>query len=291
MTDPRGPGSPFHLLFDDDTADAASAASLPAAYQKIYGGDWQIPTMEGRPYIFTNFAQSRDGRISYAEPGIASGGDVTGFNVHDRWLMGLLRARADAILMGDVTVTMEPEFTFCAESISPDDAAAFSALRRAEGRAPLPLVVILSFTGKINWHEDCFQDPRTQILLATTTAGAAAVTECNCAATVEVVALGEESVDLPRLVKLLYTDHGVRNLLCEGGSRVLANMLDAGLVDEEFVTFCPNFVGRTAERHRPSYTEGVAWTPADAPYSKPLALRRADDLLYLRTRVQYRGQS
>ena len=175
MSNPQGPGSPFQLLFDDAPPTVDGKNSLAASFQEIYGSDWQIPTIDGRPYTFTNFAQSRDGRISFAEPGIATGGDVTGFNVHDRWLMGLLRARADAILMGDVTVTMEPEFTFCAESISPNDASAFTALRQAEGRKPLPLVVILSFTGQINWNEPCFQDTRTQVLLATTTAG-----RCQC---------------------------------------------------------------------------------------------------------------
>ncbi|MCB0187184.1 MAG: dihydrofolate reductase family protein, partial [Caldilineaceae bacterium] len=234
------------------------------------------------------FAQSRDGRISFAEPGIATGGDVTGFNAHDRWLMGLLRARADAILMGDVTVTMEPEILFCAESISPNDAAAFTALRKSEGRAELPLVVILSLAGKINWHEPCFQDARSRILLATTSAGAANVNDCDCAASVEVLVLGEEVVDLPRLVTLLYESYGVRSLLCEGGSRVFANLLDAHLIDEEFVTLCPTFIGRTPTRPRPSYTEGIAWTPSDAPYSKPLNLRRAGDMLYMRTQVQYK---
>lgn len=288
MSDPIGPGSPFQLLFDD-ASPADNALSLPLSFQKIYGGDWQIPVANGRPYTFTNFAQSRDGRISFAEPGIATGGDVTGFNVHDRWLMGLLRARADAILMGDVTVTMEPEILFCAESISPDDAPAFSALRRSEGRTELPLVVILSLEGRINWHEPCFQDERSHILLATTTAGSANVGDCDCAATVEVLSLGEDVVDLQRLVALLYDTYGVRNLLCEGGSRVFANMLDSGLIDEEFVTLCPTFIGRTPTRHRPSYTEGVAWTPADAPYSKPVSLRRADDMLYMRTQVQYKS--
>lgn len=287
MSDPIGPGSPFQLLFDD-AAPVESALSLPLSFQQIYGSDWQIRPAGGRPYTFTNFAQSRDGRISFADPGIATGGDVTGFNAYDRWLMGLLRSRADAILMGDVTVTMEPEILFCAESICPTDAAAFTALRRSEGRSELPLIVILSLTGKINWHEPCFQDERSQIVLATTTEGADNVSDCDCAASVQVLALGEEVVDLQRLVMLLYETYTVRTLLCEGGSRVFANMLDAGLVDEEFVTLCPTFIGRTPTRHRPSYTEGVAWTPTTAPYSKPLSLRRADDMLYMRTQVQYK---
>lgn len=289
MIDPQGPGTPFQLLFDDEPVATDPAASLPAAFRQIYGSDWRIPVVEGRPYTYSNFAQSRDGRISFADAGIATGGDVTGFNMYDRWLMGLLRARADAILMGDVTVTMEPELMFCAESISPNDAPAFTALRQAEGRKALPLVVILSLAGRIDWSEPCFQDPRTQVLLATTTEGAANVNECGCAASVEVLLLGEESVDLPRLVALLYSTYGVRSLLCEGGSRVFANMLNAGLIDEEFVTLCPTFIGRTPTRHRPSYTEGVAWTPSDAPYSKPLNLRRAGDMLYMRTQVQYQN--
>jgi len=288
MSNPQGPGSPFQLLFDDESA-ADGRISLPDAFRQIYGSDWQIPTVEGRPYTFSNFAQSRDGRISFAERGIASGGEVTGFNVHDRWLMGLLRARADAIIVGDVTVVAEPELMFCAESISPNDAEAFTAIRQAEGRKALPLIVILSLSGRISWHEPCFQDPHTQIVLATTTEGAANASDCACAASVEVLPLGEESVDLPQLAALLYETYGVCTLLCEGGARLFANMLQAKLIDEEFVTLCPTFIGRTPTRHRPSYTEGVAWTPTDAPYSKPLSLRRANDMLYMRTQVQYKN--
>jgi riboflavin biosynthesis pyrimidine reductase len=86
---------------------------------------------------------------------------------------------------------------------------------------------------------------------------------------------------------MLHSDYGIRNLLCEGGARVFANMLDAGLIDEEFVTFCPTFVGRSPDRFRPSYCEGVAWLPETAPYSKPISLHRAGDLLFMRTRCHY----
>jgi hypothetical protein len=64
-------------------------------------------------------------------------------------------------------------------------------------------------------------------------------------------------------------------------------LLNLGLVDEEFVTWCPAFVGRSPERQRPSYTEGVAWLPDNAPYSKPLSLHRGGDCLFLRTRCHY----
>lgn len=285
MTNPQGPGSPFQLLFDDDPS---SEPSLPPAFRQIYGGDWRIPQIPGRPYTYTNFAQSRDGRISFNEPGLSTGGDVTGFNAHDRWLMGLLRTRADAVMSGDVTINLETEHIWSAEFICPSDASAFSALRQVEEYAPMPLLVILSLDGKLNFEGACFKHPDARVLLATTARGVAQVQDLPCPATVDLHNLGTQSVDLQRLMQILYSDYGVRNLLCEGGARAFASMLDAGLIDEEFVTFCPNFIGRTHERFRPSYTEGVAWLPTTAPYSKPISLRRAGDFLFMQTRCQYR---
>src|SRR5688572_8693419 len=85
-----GPGSAFELLFDES---GPGGRALPPELQQIYGGDWRVPDNE--TYVYTNFAVSRDGRVSFDEPGHLSGGDVSGFNTHDRWLMALLRARAD----------------------------------------------------------------------------------------------------------------------------------------------------------------------------------------------------
>src|SRR5690606_24087799 len=99
--------------------------------------------------------------------------------------------------------------------------------------------------------------------------------------------LGKESADLHRLMSILCSDYGVHNLLCEGGARVFAGLLDAGLVDEEFVTWCPTFVGRSPQRFRPSYTEGVAWMPDTAPYSRPISLHKAGDYLFMHTRCEY----
>ena len=125
------------------------------------------------------------------------------------------------------------------------------------------------------------------IVIATTTEGAAYASQFECKAKVDIHNLGDKMVDLKKAVSMLYSDYGVRNLLSEGGSTVLAGLLDNGLVDEEFVTLCPTFVGRSATQFRPSYTEGVAWHPATAPYSKPISLHRAGDLLYMRTRCDY----
>ena len=284
MHDPKGPGTPFHLLFSDEpTSDTA----LPDSFRLIYPGDWQLHSRTDRPFVFTNFAQSRDGRVSYNEPGISTGGDVTRFNAHDRWLMGLARSRADAVMMGDVTVKVEGDHLWSAEFICPSDAQAFTNLRRTEKRRPLPFLVVLSYDGNIGYDQAAFQDPHQHIILATTHKGAQVAQDVHCTARMDVLDLGESTVDLHRLMQVLYHDYRVQHLLCEGGPHVMGGMLNAGLVDEEFVTICPTFVGRDPNHFRPSYTEGVAWLPGNAPYSQPVTLHRAGDFLYMRTRCQY----
>ncbi len=283
---PIGPGNPFTMLF---TEDQEQTPSLPEAFRAIYGGDWHIPPITGRPYTYSNFAAARDGRVSYNEPGISSGGDVTNFNAHDRWLMGLLRARADAVMTGDGTLKIEPEHHWTAEFIYPGEEAAFTALRQAEKRTHPPKLVVVSYAGDVNAESFCFQQPDLHIILATTTHGYEQAKDIDCTAHLDVLRLGADWVDLAQLSQLLYTDYHVRTLLCEGGPRLMGGMLQAGLVDEEFLTYCPRFVGETKEKFRPSYVEGVAFLPQTAPYSRPYSLRRAGDFLFLQTRCSYAG--
>ena len=287
MTPPTGLDRPFQLLYTEPVA----APSLPPAYRALYPGDWPMQSHPDRPYIYTNFAPSRDGRISFNEPNSLDASFVTKADPHDRWLMGLLRVRAHAVLVGDITVRLELGHVWTPEFIYPPEAEAFNDLRRAEGYSPIPKLVILSFDGNLDFSEERFQNPELHVILATTERGAqhAAAVDLagQCSAAVDILTLGDESVDLHRLVRQLYNDFGIRNLLCEGGARVFANLLDAGLVDEEFVTYCPTFVGRSPERFRPSYTEGVAWTPDNAPYSQPVSIHKAGDYIFLRTRCLY----
>ena len=59
MHDPKGPQTPFQLLFSDEPT---SDTSLPDSFRAIYPGDWQLHSRNDRPFVFSNFAQSRDGR-------------------------------------------------------------------------------------------------------------------------------------------------------------------------------------------------------------------------------------
>jgi 5-amino-6-(5-phosphoribosylamino)uracil reductase len=243
-----------------------------------------------RPYVFVNFAASHDGRISFNEPGHTGAADVNEGQAHDRWLMGLLRARADAVMVGDGTLRASPGHVWTPEYIFPGDAAAFADLRRTEGRTAVPRLVVLSQTGELPAGAEAFR-AGLPVVVATTTAGARAARALRRRGCVEVVALGEASVDLRALLALLQRRFGVRTLLCEGGARTYGALLGAGCVDDEFLTLCPLLVGSgSGARPRPSLVEGVTFRPGRAPHLSLRSVRQAEDYLFLASRLR-RGLS
>lgn len=283
-----GPGTPFVSLIDEDDGPGLR---LPAAFRRIYGGDWPLPAPEAaRPYTFVNFVTSRDGRVSFAVPGHVGGGDVSLFNAHDQWLMGLLRSRCDAVLNGDNTLRLEPDLLLTPGHIFPADAAAFAALRAAEGRQPVPLHVFLSLQGDLPAGATIFGRPEVPILIATTTRGVAAARALlSGRANVAVRDFGVESVDVAALLAALRREYGVGSLLCEGGPRAYGSLLGAGQIDDEFLTLSPIVIGNYpagSERPRPSLVEGIAFAPGRAPRQRLLAVRRSGDYLFLRSRYR-----
>lgn len=284
-----GPGTPFVSLLDEDVGPGLG---LPEAFRRMYGGDWRLPAPGAtRPYTYMNFVVSRDGRVSFAEPGHLGGGDVSLFNAHDRWLMGLLRSRCDAVLSGDNTLRLDLPLLLTPDYIFPADAAAFAALRAAEGREPVPLHVLLSLEGDLPAEATLFGRPEIPLLIATTTRGVAtARAALGDRANATVRDFGVESVDPVALLAALRQDYGVRSLLCEGGPRVYGSLLGAGQVDDEFLTLSPVVIGDHPPgtgRPRPSLVEGIAFAPGQAPTQRLLNIRRAGDHLFLRSR--YRG--
>ncbi len=282
---PRGPESGFVCLVDES---ADEGLGLPDGFRRVYGGDWRLPPPGTRPYVYSNFVLSRDGRVSFNEPGHMSGANVSGFSVHDRWLMALLRARADAILMGDNTLRIEPDHVWTAEYIFPDDADAFGALRRAEKRMPAPLQVFLSLEGDIDVSAAAIFSRDDHVVLATTTRGAARARALPATrARVDVLELGAEAVDVRALVELLRGSYDVATVLCEGGPRAYGSLLAAGCLDDEFLTLSPVVVGSAPDAPRPGLVEGVTFPATSHPWSRPVTVHRAGDLLFLRSRYAF----
>src|SRR5271169_3317801 len=94
------PSPHFEVLFDH-------AEPSPFADQALAPyGNFGFPSPPAdRPWIYTNFVQSLDGIVSLLGKN-ASGGEIAQ-SASDRWLMDLLRAHADGVLMGMNTLREE----------------------------------------------------------------------------------------------------------------------------------------------------------------------------------------
>ena len=77
---------------------------LPEDLRTLYSGDLRFPADPDRTYVIGNFVSTLDGVVSYEIPGKSGGGEISGFNAADRFIMGLLRASADAIIVGAGTL-------------------------------------------------------------------------------------------------------------------------------------------------------------------------------------------
>jgi riboflavin biosynthesis pyrimidine reductase len=272
-----GPGAPFDLLWEQDLV----GAGLPAEFRHIYGGDWVIPTTPGEIYRYSNFVTSHDGRVSFDVPGHEGGGDVSGFDAHDQWLMGLLRARADAVMVGANTLRSEAEHLWTAQFIFPGSAAAFAELRRTEQRRRFPYQVIVTRTGDVPADAAIFRSADLDVLVVTTERGAAALMgrgNLTC------ILAGADQLDLGAAHRRLFDEFGVRTMLCEGGPRVYGSLLAAGQLNEEFLTWSPVVIGSSDERPRPGLIEGIALPPGNHTRAELLSVRRAGDHLFMRTR-------
>lgn len=281
-----GPGSPFVCLFDEDTT---AGPDLPEDFRAVYGR-WPLPERSDRSYSYANFVTSRDGRVSFNEPGKSGGGPISGNSAHDRWLMGLLRARADAVLVSADEVADNARHSWRAAAIFPDDAAGWTALRSIEQRQPVPLHVVVTRRGTLRRDAATLADPAVPVLVATTDEGVKrAQADAGDAPNVRFWSSGTE-VDFLRLTRELRSAFGVRSLLTEAGPRIFGAMLAAGVLDDEFVTLSPIIAGNSRDRPRPGMVEDVAFDAEDAPRSRPLALLRAGDLLFLHSRYLQRAK-
>jgi hypothetical protein len=76
---------------------------LPTGLASLYGR-LQFPPHPDRPFVIGNFVTTLDGVVALNDSDQSGGGAISGFNQHDRMVMGLLQALADAIIVGAGTL-------------------------------------------------------------------------------------------------------------------------------------------------------------------------------------------
>jgi riboflavin biosynthesis pyrimidine reductase len=274
-------------LFEAPTPDGrARGGPLPADLARRYGADLAIPLRADRPTVVSNFVSTIDGVVAFDTEGRTGGQEVSGASTPDRFLMGLLRATADAVLNGAGTVRSGAHHRWSPAYVYPPAAEAYAAWRRDLGLvAAAPTTVIVSASGSIDPGHPGLRDPDVPVVIITTPAGATRLRAAGLPATVDVVTAGSgDEVEPPAIVEVL-RERGLEVVVCEGGPTLLGGLIGAGLVDELFLTVAPQVAGRSPDVPRLALVEGVAFAIDDAPWTRLVSVMRAESHLFLRYRV------
>ena len=261
---------PLELLYE---ASGLPSFDLPAELRERYGGSLGFD----EPRLVANFVSSVDGVVA-APPIIQSSKLISGRNESDRFVMALLRACADAIVIGSGTLQGSPRSLWMPDGPYRADAEAFADLRRRRRRTPEPALVVLTGTGLIDPGHPALE--RGALVL--TTDGGARRLDGRLPERSEVVSLGAGSaVDLGSALALLRA-RGYRLILSEAGPHVFGGLLSAGLVDELFLTVSPILAGRSPGTARLGLVEGQDHLLRGAAAGRLLSVRRDGAFLFLR---------
>jgi hypothetical protein len=104
----------------------------------LYGGDLAFPPRPDRTHVVANFVQTIDGVVSYTIPGRAGGGEISGFDAADRFVMGLLRSCADAVMVASGTLHADSGHVRTPSFIYPEAGELYAELRSLiPGGAPI----------------------------------------------------------------------------------------------------------------------------------------------------------
>ncbi len=266
-----------------------SVDTLPATLATLYGGGFAIPerVQQERPYVMANFVETIDGVVSYNAPGQTGGAAVSGNNKQDQMVMGLLRAYADAVIIGTSSLRTDANHLHIPSTISPDYADAYAELRTRLGkRDTLPISVIMTASGDINFEDKTFHTPGLQAVIVTTEKGQDALRRKTMPQGVNVHVvpshpLSESGVSPTDALMLLAREYGVQVALYEGGPNLLSSLLKAQVVNELFVTVAPHLAGHSQDTQRFSLVEGHAFQP-DQEWATLMSVKLAGSHLLLR---------
>jgi riboflavin biosynthesis pyrimidine reductase len=271
---------PLQSLFE---TKRGTVLTLPVKLAKLYGS-LRMPAPRSQPLVFSNFVSTLDGVVSLRTRGHGGGGDISGFDAHDRMVMGLLRAIADVVMVGSGTLEADRAHIWTPQAICPEFGSEYGRLRKALGKDASPLNVIVSGSGRLDLRLPVFTSGEVRALILTTTAGARRLARQKPNAAVMIRAIHRSGAAIPAktiLAELSRTTH-VRRILIEGGPILLGDFFSQRLVGEQFLTLAPQIAGRESGDGRLSLVMGQSFAPYRPLWGALSEVRRGASHLYLR---------
>jgi riboflavin biosynthesis pyrimidine reductase len=266
---PATPSLEFQILFE---APGLPRWELPEAVEGVYGSFGIAESV-----VYSNFVASIDGIV--AVPGVArSSALISGGSRADRFVVALLRAAADVVVIGAGTFEAH-EGPWTAEHAYPDAADELISLRHEFGTALKPVLVVVTASGDISRPP-----PADQAAMVLTTAAGTRRMGGGWAGA-EIIDVGESpAVDISSGIEALRA-RGYRRILTEGGPTLMGDALKAKAIDEVFLTISPLMVGGGEDPGRPTLASGVDLL-GEGLSGRLLSARRSGEHLFLRYLVQ-----
>jgi riboflavin biosynthesis pyrimidine reductase len=201
---------------------------------------YDYPPGLDRPWVQVNFVSSADGAATAAgrSDGLSSPAD--------KKIFALGRDLADVVLVGAGTAIVEGYRGVKRTEVR--------AERRARlGRSAVPPIAVVTGRCSIGPQTPLVAHTEVPPIVLTTEAAPKTSRDDLVAAGAEVVIVGEQRVELDRVLDALAA-RGLLRVCCEGGPHLFGELVAAGLVDQLCLTVAPLLAGAGAAR----ITEGLA---------------------------------
>ena len=182
---------------------------------------------------------SVDGKLTGTDGGLPVFGSE-----RDRARLLESRARADAVILGAGTVRQE--------DLAPRVSDAQAKARITAGRSAQPAVVVVSRSLDLPLDGAVLGDGSAPRYIATTATASVEAKKRAEAAGIRIIVAGDKDVDPARVLQALAAD-GHNDVVVEGGGGINAAFLQAGVVDELYVTIAPALLGGA---HAPTLMTG-----------------------------------
>jgi len=227
-----------------------------------------MATNPPQPHVTLNVAISADGKIStYRREKLVLGGKA------DRYLMDVLRARCDAVVIGARTLQLDG----WAIRVRDNELRKKRFSKRGQ---PHPLNVVMTTALDLKTTSQFFTHARTQRMIITSILAPEARVK-RFGRLADVVVVKKKRLTPLDVLRTLQT-HGVRRVLLEGGGELNFSFFEAGLVNELYVTVTPLILGGATA---PTPVDGTGFTWATHRDLELLSCRRQEEV-FLRYRVK-----
>jgi riboflavin biosynthesis pyrimidine reductase len=256
---------------------------LPPGLTRLYG-DFRLPRPHSGFYVYSNFVSTLDGVVSLQVKGHSGGGDISGFSAQDRMVMGLLRAAADAVIVGSGTLAADPDHLWTPEGICPELKDDFRRLDAAMRKPGAALNVIVSASGSLNLRLPVFSSGTVPAMVITTARGAKQLLKHKVPDSLRVHAIRRRAGEIAahEILEIVGRTIVGKRILVEGGPRLLGTFYKERLLDEQFLSLAPQLSGREIGDARMSLVMGETFAPDDSRWGKLLDVRAGRRLLFLR---------